>query len=196
VKPRFFKSSAEFRSWLAKNRTAASELWVGFYKKESGKGGITYSEALDEALCFGWIDGVRKSVDAASYTIRFSPRQPKSIWSAVNTRRVAALIKAGSMDPSGLEVFRNRDPGRTLLYSYERERAEFTGLWLERFRSNAAAWRFFDAQAPSYKRTVTFWVMSAKKEETRSKRLDALIAESALSRRIGLLSPPKSRDGR
>jgi uncharacterized protein YdeI (YjbR/CyaY-like superfamily) len=196
VKPRFFKSSAEFRSWLAKNRTAASELWVGFYKKESGKGGITYSEALDEALCFGWIDGVRKSVDPASYTIRFSPRQPKSIWSAVNTRRVAALIKAGSMDPSGLEVFRNRDPGRTLLYSYERERAEFTGLWLERFRSNAAAWRFFDAQAPSYKRTVTFWVMSAKKEETRSKRLDALIAESALSRRIGLLSPPKSRDGR
>ena len=196
MKPRFFKSSAEFRSWLAKNRTAASELWVGFYKKESGKGGITYSEALDEALCFGWIDGVRKSVDAASYTIRFSPRQPKSIWSAVNTRRVAALIKAGSMDSSGLEVFRNRDPGRALLYSYERERAEFSGLWLERFRSNAAAWRFFDAQAPSYKRTVTFWVMSAKKEETRSKRLDALIAESALSRRIGLLSPPKSRDGR
>jgi uncharacterized protein YdeI (YjbR/CyaY-like superfamily) len=196
VKPRFFKSSAEFRSWLAKNRTAASELWVGFYNKESGKGGITYSQALDEALCFGWIDGVRKSVDAAGYTIRFSPRQPKSIWSAVNTRRVAALIKAGSMDPSGLEVFRNRDPGRTLLYSYERERAEFTGLWLERFRSNAAAWRFFDAQAPSYKRTVTFWVMSAKKEETRSKRLDALIAESALSRRIGLLSPPKARDGR
>jgi uncharacterized protein YdeI (YjbR/CyaY-like superfamily) len=196
VKPRFFKSSAEFRSWLATNRTAASELWVGFYKKESGKGGITYSEALDEALCFGWIDGVRKSVDPASYTVRFSPRQPKSIWSAVNTRRVAALIKAGSMDPSGLEVFRNRDPGRTLLYSYERDRAEFTGLWLERFRSNAAAWRFFDAQAPSYKRTVTFWVMSAKKEETRSKRLDALIAESALSRRIGLLSPPKSRDGR
>jgi uncharacterized protein YdeI (YjbR/CyaY-like superfamily) len=196
VKPRFFKTSAEFRSWLAKNRTGASELWVGFYKKDSGKGGITYSEALDEALCFGWIDGVRKSVDAESYTIRFSPRQPKSIWSAVNTRRVAALTKAGSMDPSGLEVFRNRDPGRTLLYSYERERAEFTGLWLERFRSNAAAWRFFDAQPPSYKRTVTFWVMSAKKEETRSKRLDALIAESSLSRRIGLLSPPKSRDGR
>ena len=196
MKPRFFKTSAEFRSWLAKNRTAASELWVGFFKKDSGKGGITYSEALDEALCFGWIDGVRKSVDAESYTIRFSPRQPKSIWSAVNTRRVAALTKAGSMDPSGLEVFRNRDPGRTLLYSYERERAEFTGLWLERFRSNAAAWRFFDAQPPWYKRTVTFWVMSAKKEETRSKRLDALIAESGLSRRIGLLSPPKSRDGR
>ena len=196
MKPRFFKTSAEFRSWLAKNRNAASELWVGFYKKDSGKGGITYSEALDEALCFGWIDGVRKSVDAESYTIRFSPRQPKSIWSAVNTRRVAALTKAGSMDPSGLEVFRNRDPGRTLLYSYERERAEFTGLWLERFRSNAAAWRFFDAQPPSYKRTVTFWVMSAKKEETRSKRLDALIAESGLSRRIGLLSPPKARDGR
>ena len=147
-------------------------------------------------MCFGWIDGVRRSVDAESYTIRFSPRQPKSIWSAVNTRRVAALTKAGSMDPSGLEVFRSRDRGRTLLYSYERERAEFTGLWLERFRSNAAAWRFFDAQPPSYKRTVTFWVMSAKKEETRSKRLDALIAESGLSRRIGLLSPPKVRDGR
>ena len=111
MKPRFFKTSAEFRSWLAKNGTAASELWVGFYKKDSGKGGITYSEALDEALCFGWIDGVRKSVDAESYTIRFSRRQPKSIWSAVNTRRVAALTKAGSMDPSGLEVFRNRDPG-------------------------------------------------------------------------------------
>jgi uncharacterized protein YdeI (YjbR/CyaY-like superfamily) len=191
VKPRFFKSSGEFRSWLSRNRASASELWIGFHKKASGKAGISYGEALDEALCFGWIDGVRKSIDATSYTIRFSPRKPKSLWSAVNTRRVAALTKAGRMDPSGLEVFRNRDPTRSRLYSYERERAELDGPLLERFRSRAAAWRFFESQPPSYKRTVTYWIMSAKQEETRSRRLDALIAESEHRRRMGLLTPPK-----
>ena len=196
MKPKFFRSSKDFRAWLARNGTTASELWVGFYKKESGKGGITYSEAVDEALCFGWIDGVRKSLDAASYTNRFSPRRSKSIWSAINIRRVAALMKAGRMDPSGLEVFRKRDAARSKLYSYERKRAEFSGPLLDRLRANAEAWRFFDAQSASYKRTVTYWVTSAKKEDTRLRRLDALIAASGVGRRMGLLAPPKLRDGR
>ena len=195
MKPKFFITSEDFRAWLARNGTTASELWVGFYKKETGKGGITYSEAVDEALCFGWIDGVRKSLDAASYTNRFSPRRSKSIWSAINIRRVAALMKAGRMDPSGLEVFRKRDAARSKLYSYERKRAEFSGPLLDRLRANAGAWRFFDAQSASYKRTVTYWVTSAKKEETRLRRLDALIAASGVGRRMGLLAP-KLQDGR
>ena len=196
MKVKFFRDGSEFRSWLARHGTTASELWLGFYKKESGKRGITYGEAVDEALCFGWIDGVRKRIDASSYTNRFSPRTPKSIWSAVNTRRVAVLIKAGRMDASGLEVFRKRDATRSKLYSYERERAEFSRPLLDRFHANAAAWRFFDAQSPSYKRTITFWVTSAKKEETRVRRLDALIAASERGRRMGLLTPPKSPDQR
>ncbi len=194
MKVKFFRNAAGFRSWLARHGTTASELWVGFYKKESGKGGISYGEAVDEALCFGWIDGVRKRIDASSYTNRFSPRTAKSIWSTVNTRRVAALIKAGRMDASGLEVFRTRDPTRSKLYSYERERAEFSLPLLDRFHANAGAWRFFDAQSPSYKRTITFWVTSAKKEETRMRRLDALIAASERGRRMDLLTPPTSPD--
>jgi uncharacterized protein YdeI (YjbR/CyaY-like superfamily) len=189
--PRFFKSPADFRAWLARNHASASELWVGFYRKDSGKGGLTYSDALDEALCFGWIDGVRKRVDAVSFMQRFSPRTPKSIWSAVNLKRVAALTKAGRMDAVGLQVFRDRDVQRSKLYSYERKQSQLEEGLLRRFRSYATAWRFFEAQAPSYQRTVTWWIMSAKKEETRCRRLDILIAGSESGRRLGLLTPQK-----
>jgi uncharacterized protein YdeI (YjbR/CyaY-like superfamily) len=187
----FFKSPADFRAWLARNHASGSELWVGFYKKDSGKGGLTYSEALDEALCFGWIDGVRKRVDAVSFTQRFSPRTPRSIWSAVNIERVAALRKAGRMDAVGLQVFRDRDVRRSQLYSYERKKSALEPALLRRFQSRATAWRFFEAQAPSYQRTVTWWIMSAKKDETRCRRLDMLIADSESGRRMGLLTPRK-----
>ena len=189
----FCKSAAAFRAWLARHHASAPEVWIGFYKKDSGRKGITYSEALDEALCFGWIDGVRKRVDAISYTNRFSPRTARSIWSAVNVRRVDALTKAGRMDPAGLQVFRNRDVARSKLYSYERDTCELDSALVRRFRSNVEAWEFFESQSPSYRRTVTWWIMSAKKEDTRWRRLDVLIADSAKGRRLGLVSPQPSR---
>jgi uncharacterized protein YdeI (YjbR/CyaY-like superfamily) len=189
----FFKSPAEFRTWLSRNHASATEVWIGFYRKDSGKKGISYSEALDEALCFGWIDGVRKRVDAISYTNRFSPRQPRSIWSAINIRRVAELTKAGRMDPAGLQVFQNRDGERSKLYSYERENCQLEPALLRRFRSNGKAWEFFESQSPSYRRTVTWWIMSARKEDTRWRRLDVLIADSARGRRLGLAAPQPSR---
>ena len=193
MKPTFFKSPAQFRAWLARHQASATELWLGFYRKDSGEKGITYSEALDEALCFGWIDGVRQRVDARSYTQRFSPRTRRSIWSAVNIRRVAELTKAGRMDPAGLQVFRARDVARSQLYSYERKTCELDPALLRRFRANVAAWRFFEAEAPWYRRTVTWWIMSAKKEETRWRRLDVLIADSERRRRIAGTAPRPSR---
>jgi uncharacterized protein YdeI (YjbR/CyaY-like superfamily) len=186
VKPRYFKSSADFRAWLARNHDSAPELLVGFHKKDSGKGGLTYPEALDEALCFGWIDGVRRRVDADNYSIRFSPRRPRSIWSAVNTRRAGELIAAGRMDPSGLKVFRDRDETRSNAYSYERENVTLDAALLRRLRANRAAAAFFDAQSPSYRRIMAWFVMSARRDETRARRLDHLIAACAAGRRLGL----------
>src|SRR5687767_10830795 len=137
--PIYFKSPVEFRSWLSRNHDSAFEVWVGFYKKDSGRTGVTYQEALDEALCFGWIDGVRKKVDPISYTNRFSPRKPRSYWSEVNTRRVAELIKAGRMDQAGLDVFERRDAKRTEQYSFERKNVRFDPSLERRFRANATA---------------------------------------------------------
>jgi len=192
MKPTFFKSAEEFRTWLGQHHASAKELLVGFFKAGSGRGGITYQEALDEALCVGWIDGVRKRRDALSYTIRFSPRQRRSIWSAVNIRRVGELTTAGRMHPAGTQVFESRDPARSQAYSYEREASRFDPASERRFRANQTAWRFFAAQAPSYRRAITGWVMSAKKEETRWRRLDQLIAHSEHQQRVGLLSPSRS----
>lgn len=189
--PTFFKSGKDFRDWLETHHEAAKELLLGFYKTDSGRGGITYQEALDEALCFGWIDGVRKRRNESSYTIRFSPRQRRSIWSAVNIRRVGELIQAGRMHPTGTQVFENRDPARSKIYTYEREAAKFDTRSERQFRANRSAWRFFDAQAPSYRRAITGWVMSAKKEETRWRRLEQLIAHSENQMRVGLLSPSR-----
>jgi uncharacterized protein YdeI (YjbR/CyaY-like superfamily) len=187
MKPRFFSSPDQVRNWLEKNHDSASELLVGFYKKTSGKKSITYAEALDEALCFGWIDGVRKSVDDSSYTIRFTPRKAKSIWSLVNVRHVGRLKKQGRMTPSGLQVFAKRDPKKTGIYSFENRPRELSVSYEKRFRENKKAWKFFQEQPPFFRNTATFYVMSAKKEETQIRRLEQLIASSEKGLRLGVI---------
>jgi uncharacterized protein YdeI (YjbR/CyaY-like superfamily) len=189
MNPKFFKSAAGFRRWLAGHHDAAGELLVGFYKRESGRGGITYPEALDEALAYGWIDGVRKAIDAAAYSIRFSPRTRGSVWSVVNTRRVRALVKAGRMEAPGLRAFRERDAAKTRRDSYEREHATLDARSVRAFRADRKAWAFFDAQPPGYKRVAVFWVMSAKREETRVRRLAQLIERCRAGMRLDLLTP-------
>ena len=184
--PVFFRSAAEFRRWLQKTHDKATEVFVGFYKKDSGREGLTYREALDEALCFGWIDGVRRRVDDLSYTNRFSPRTKRSTWSAINIKRVHELMEAGRMAPPGQRVFEGRDDSRTNLYSYERATCQLPPEYVKLFRGRPKAWTFFAEQPPSYRRVACWYVMSAKKEETRKRRLDALIAVSARSARIGL----------
>lgn len=185
-KPTFFKTPADLRKWLAKNGTKYTELWVGFYKKDSGKGGPTYKEALDEALCFGWIDGVRKTLDAESYVQRFTPRKKKSYWSAVNTRRAEELIKEKRMAPPGLKAFEARDMAATARYSFEREAPIFEPADLRTFKANRAAWTFFEAQPPYYRKLMVLRVVSAKREETRRKRLEELMAVSAAGQRMRL----------
>ena len=193
MKPRFFSSPAQFRQWLERNHDRESELLVGFHKKSSGKKSVTYSEALDEALCFGWIDGVRKNLDETSYTIRFTPRKPRSIWSNVNVNHVERLIKEKRMHASGLEAYARRDPERTGIYAFENRPKELVPEYEKLFRAKKTAWEFFEKQPPSNKRTVIFWVMSAKKEETRLRRLAQLIENSAKGIRMGVLNP-KSKE--
>ena len=187
MKVTFFNSAAEFRAWLEVNHATATEVWVGFYKKESSRGGITYAEALDEALCFGWIDGIRKRVDEVSYTNRFARRRPRSIWSVVNTRRVEELRALGRMSESGMKAFAARDAKRSGLYSFERRMA-FDTRAEQTFKSNKGAWVFFQRQPPGYQRLMTHRVMSAKREATRDRRLAELIAASAKGLRIDLLT--------
>jgi uncharacterized protein YdeI (YjbR/CyaY-like superfamily) len=184
MKPRHFKSAAEFRRWLETHHAIDRELWVGFYTKASAKGGLTYPEAVDQALCFGWIDGVKKRVDEASYMHRFSPRTRNSYWSAVNTKRFKQLVKCGVVAPPGLEVFERRDQKKTEKYSFERKTAAFDAVIERAFKANANAWTFFRAQPPGYQRVLTFWVMSAKQEETRLRRLAMLAEKSAKGERV------------
>jgi uncharacterized protein YdeI (YjbR/CyaY-like superfamily) len=187
VKPTFFKSAKEFRVWLEKHH-AKDELVLGFFKVSSGKGGITHKEALDEALCYGWIDGVVKTLTPDSYTIRFGPRRPGSHWSRINIKRAHELKATGHMHAVGLAAFERRDEGKTINYSYELREAKLTRAQEKRFKENNAAWAFFTAQAPSYQRVAKFYVSQAKQEETKERRLDRLIADSAAGRRIGLLN--------
>jgi len=188
---RFFATPDKWRAWLEKNHARATELWVGMHKKGSGTPSITWPEAVDEALCFGWIDGIRKSIDETRYKNRFTPRKKGSNWSAVNIARVAALTKEGRMRPPGLAAFETRDPKKSRVYSFEqRETATLGAVFERRFRANAKAWAFFDAQPPYYRRVATFWVVSAKQEATRERRLDALIKDSAAGRRVGPLRRP------
>jgi uncharacterized protein YdeI (YjbR/CyaY-like superfamily) len=184
-KPTFFPKPAHFRQWLEKNHAQARELWVGFHKKGTGRASITWPESVDEALCFGWIDGVRYRIDEISYRIRFTPRQPKSVWSNVNVKRVAALKKLGLMSAAGLAAFAKADPKRSGVYSFERKNARLGPAYEKRFKANRKAWEFFRAQAPSYQRLATWWVISAKREETRAGRLAALIARCAAGGRLG-----------
>jgi uncharacterized protein YdeI (YjbR/CyaY-like superfamily) len=181
---RFFAAPAAFRRWLEKNHARERELWVGFYKRSSARPSITWPESVDEALCFGWIDGVRKSVDEASYKIRFTPRTADSFWSPVNTRRVAALKKAGRMAAAGLAAFARRNRHQTKRYSYERGTAKLTPAEMRLLKANAEAWAFFRSRPPGYQRIAAWYIVSAKRAETRRKRLDTLIAHSARGSRI------------
>jgi uncharacterized protein YdeI (YjbR/CyaY-like superfamily) len=189
LRPQFFRTPSAWRDWLEQHHADMPELWVGFYKRDSGRPSITWPEAVDGALCFGWIDGVRKSVDAISYKIRFTPRKPRSIWSAVNVKRAIDLSTMGLMHTAGLAAFQRREAKRSEIYSYEqRKTAKLPPGYEIKFRANKAAWTFFQTQAPWYRRTSCFWVISAKKEETRLKRLAALIADSEQQRTIPALT--------
>ena len=188
MEPTFFGSAAEFRDWLEENHATVSELLVGFNRKASGHG-ITYPEALDEALSFGWIDGVRKRVDAETYAIRFTPRLPGSSWSAVNTHRAGQLIASGRMRPAGVRAFRERDEGATRRRAHERESAQLEPALAATLRAHGEAAAYFAAQPPGYRKIATFWVMSAKKPETRARRLAQLIARSEQRCRLDLLKP-------
>ena len=183
--PKFFAKPADFRRWLEANYDTAPELWVGFYKKETGRPSITWPESVDEALCVGWIDGIRKTLDAESYVIRFTPRKARSTWSAVNIRRVAQLEREGRMRPAGRAAFERRTDDKSAIYAYEqRQTAQLDETAEQKFRANEKAWAFFQAQAPWYRRTAIYKVISAKRAETREKRLAELIADSAAGRRI------------
>ena len=174
----FFATQSEFRKWLKKNHKTETELIVGFYKVGSGKPCMTWSQSVDEALCFGWIDGVRTSIDNESYQIRFTPRKATSIWSAINIQKVEDLTKQGLMQPAGLASFAKRKEERSKIYSHEIDEAKFSPAFVKEFKANKIAWKYFQSLAPSYKKTSTNWVMSAKQETTRVKRLTQLIAES------------------
>ncbi len=190
----FFASADEFRAWLAANHDTATELLVGFYKKDSGRQNMTYQQALDQALCFGWIDGVRRTHDADSYTIRFTPRKPTSIWSQVNIKHVERLTAAGLMQPAGLNAFEQRDPAKQNQYSFEREHVQLDPAYEAQFRANEAAWAHFQQRPPSYRKPAIWWVMSAKQEATRLKRLATLIADSAAGRKIAPLTRKSERE--
>src|SRR3979490_3206482 len=184
-KPTFFPTPSEFRAWLEAHHDTVRDLIVGFYKRDSGKPSITWPEAVDAALCFGWIDGVRKSVDEFSYTIRFTPRKSRSTWSAINIKRMAALQKLGLVHNAGLQAFQRRTADRSAIYAYEqRKGAKLTAEHEKLFRANKDAWTFFQAQPPWYRRTSSWWMISAKREETRTTRLARLIDDSAHGRPI------------
>jgi len=188
IKPTFFKTPLSFRKWLEKNHETKKEFLVGFYKVKSGKQSITWSESVDEAICFGWIDAVRKSIDEESYCIRFTPRKPKSIWSKANIKKVEELSKQGLMRPSGLAAFLKREEKNSGIYSYEKEPSVLSNDYLNKFKSNTKAWSFFQTMAPSYQKATIHWVMTAKQEVTKLKRLRELINDCEAGRRIKRLN--------
>ena len=192
--PIFFATPAAFRQWLRKHHKTATEVWVGFYKKGAKQPSITYPESLDEALCFGWIDGIRKSIDGARYMNRFTPRRRGSNWSLVNVRKVKALIAAGRMQPAGLAAYEARDAKKTGAYSFENRPAAFTPELDAAFRTHTLAWHFWEAQPPGYRRTMTWYVMSAKRDQTRRQRLERLIVHSAAGQRLVPMKPTKGID--
>jgi uncharacterized protein YdeI (YjbR/CyaY-like superfamily) len=189
--PTFFATPAEFRAWFDQHHDSETELLVGFYKRSTGRPSITWPESVDQALCFGWIDGVRKSLGDEAYTIRFTPRKPRSIWSAVNIKRAQELTEAGLMQPAGLAAFERRSDERSAIYSYEqRHSARLTPEQEQDFRAQPAAWEWFEAQAPSFRKAAAWWVTSAKREETRARRLAQLIEAAAEGRKPAPLIPP------
>jgi uncharacterized protein YdeI (YjbR/CyaY-like superfamily) len=182
--PAFFKDQSGFRKWLVKNHKKERELLVGFYKKQSGKANMTWSQSVDEALCFGWIDGVRRSIDRDSYCIRFTPRRPDSSWSTININKVEELMKQGLMQPAGLDIYRKRKKEKTSVASYESEVKKLDKKMEDEFRANITAWGYFTRQAPSYQRMIIHWILSAKQEKTRMSRLEKAIIDSEKQRRM------------
>lgn len=193
-KPVFFSTPNEFRAWLAENHDEEQELLVGFYKVATGKPSLTWDESVDEAICFGWIDGVRKRINDESYTIRFTPRKPDSYWSKKNIASAERLIAAGHMQPPGLAAYRARAGEKSGAYSFEQDEiASFAPELERRFKAQIKAWEFFNAQPPGYQKTIRHWVVSAKRAETRLKRLDRVIEVSTQEQRVDLMSPFKTR---
>lgn len=186
---KYFNTQNDFRKWLEKNNNKVDELYLGFYKVHTKKKSITYQQALDEALCVGWIDGIRKSIDDGSYKIRFTPRRKGSKWSEVNIKRAKELRKSGRMKPDGLKVFEIRKKYNKIKYSYEERIEALSPKYEQIFRKNKNAWKYFNNQAPYYKRTVSFWVMDAKKEETRQRRLNTVISDCEKKKKLDLLNP-------
>jgi uncharacterized protein YdeI (YjbR/CyaY-like superfamily) len=180
----FFAAQEEFREWLKKNHQKEKELLVGFYKAGSKKPSMSWSESVDHALCFGWIDGVRKSIDEESYSIRFTPRKTSSIWSAINIKKVEELTKSGLMTPEGEKAFSFRKEEKSRIYSHEKEEAKLNSEYEKQFKSNKKAWDFFISQPPSYKKVMLHWIMSAKQEKTRLSRLEKTIRESEEQKRV------------
>mgnify|MGYP002622835965 CR=1 FL=1 len=184
AKPQFFSSPGAFRAWLKKNHKKAPEVIVGYYKKHTGKPSLTWPESVAEALCYGWIDGIRRSLDGERYTIRFTPRRPKSIWSAVNIRMVAELEAAGRMTAAGRAVFNARPNPESKGYTAEKKDLALDATSVRTFKKKKAAWEFFEDQPPGYRKKVVWWIMSAKKVETRERRLKMLIDASAAKKRL------------
>lgn len=184
MKPKFFPTQEDFRRWLEENHEKETEIVVGFYNIKSGKQTFTWSEAVDQALCFGWIDGVRRKVDDESYSNRFTPRRANSNWSAVNIKKVEELTAKGLMKPAGIAAFEKREDKRSAVYAYENEQKHFSGEFEKRFKANEKAWNFFEKQANWYKKQMTNWVLTAKQVATRVRRLEKLIAESANEKRL------------
>ena len=184
MKPTFFPTSQQFRQWLEENHNTEKELLVGFYKIGTKKPSMTWPESVDQALCFGWIDGIRKSIDEESYSIRFTPRKATSIWSAVNIKKMEELTKAGLMTEAGQKAFELRKEEKSAIYSHENEQAELSSEYEEQFKANPKAWDFFGKQAPSYRKVMLHWIMSAKQEKTRLSRLEKTIRESENQKRM------------
>jgi uncharacterized protein YdeI (YjbR/CyaY-like superfamily) len=184
MKSIFFRSASEFRRWLEKHHETAREIWVGFYKKDSTRRGIAYAEAVDQALCYGWIDGIRKRIDEEGYTNRFSPRTSKSVWSSINIKRAEELRRLGLMRPPGVKAFDTRDPARSGIYSFENRPKMLAPALERRFKANKKAWLFFQAQPQGYRRVIVFMVMSAKQDETRERRLERVMKASEKGLRL------------
>jgi uncharacterized protein YdeI (YjbR/CyaY-like superfamily) len=184
IKPVFFKTPAAFRKWLEKNHDKAKEIYVGFYKKGRGKSGITWPEAVDQALCFGWIDGIRKSLDETSYTNRFTPRKPNSNWSAINIKKIEELTEKGLMHSAGIAAFQKRKEERSAIYSYESEAAELSEQFQKKFKKDKKAWAYFHSRSNYYKKRTAHWIMSAKTEETKIRRLEKLIHASGQEQQL------------
>lgn len=189
----FFETPADLRAWFEKNHATASELWLGYHLKRTGRPSVTWQEVVDQELCFGWIDSVRYSLDSDRSAQRITPRRQRSIWSAINIKRFGELDALGLVHPAGRAAFEKRDEGRSRIYSYENRSRGFDAAREAEFRKHKLAWAFFEAQPPSYRKTAAFWVMSAKRDETQERRLMALIERSRNHQRLPHLVSPSRR---